>query len=71
VEHGDGESAGVEEAGEPEHGVDVALVREREQEHVPASPDVDGVAGGHGWRCWWRHVFCCCPSSSTSVRECG
>jgi hypothetical protein len=34
----------VEEAGEPEHGVDVALVREREQEHVLAAPTVDSVA---------------------------
>jgi len=31
VEDGDGEAAAVKDAGEPEHGVDVALVREREQ----------------------------------------
>jgi hypothetical protein len=37
----------------------VALVREREQEHVPAAPTVDG---GHGWCGWWRDGFRC-PSS--------
>jgi hypothetical protein len=69
VEHGDGEATGVEEAGEPEHGVDVALVREREQKHVSAAPTVGRVAMcGHGWRWWWRHGFCC-SSSSTVVRE--
>jgi hypothetical protein len=31
VEDGDGEPAGVEHAGEPEHWVDVALVREWEE----------------------------------------
>jgi hypothetical protein len=31
VEDGDGEAAPVKDAGEPEHGVDVALVWEREQ----------------------------------------
>jgi hypothetical protein len=40
VEDGDGEAARVEQAGELEHGVDVALVREREEEHAAA------VAGG-------------------------
>ena len=41
VEDGDGEPARVEEAGELEHGVDVALVREREEQHAAAP-----VAGG-------------------------
>ncbi|PUZ69046.1 hypothetical protein GQ55_2G077500 [Panicum hallii var. hallii] len=41
VKDGDGETARVEEAGELEHGVDVALEREREEQHAAAA-----VAGG-------------------------
>lgn len=36
VEDGDGEATRVEEAGELEHRVNVALVREREQQHAAA-----------------------------------
>lgn len=57
VEDGDREAASVEDAGQPEHGVDMALVRQREQQHVsPATSTVAGAHGraallqGHGWR---------------------
>nr|TKW31280.1 hypothetical protein SEVIR_2G095240v2 [Setaria viridis] len=46
VEDGDGEAARVEEAGELEHGVDMALVREREEQHAP--PPAASSGGGHG-----------------------
>jgi len=65
-EDGDGEAAPVKDSGETEHGVDVALGREREQEHVPAAPTVDG---GHGWCWWWRHGFRC-PSWRALVPLC-
>jgi hypothetical protein len=43
VEDGDGEAARVEEAGELEHRINVALVREREQQHAAVAA---AVAGG-------------------------
>jgi hypothetical protein len=44
VEDGDREAAGVEDAGQTEHGVDVALVRKREQQHVAST--TYAMAGG-------------------------
>ena len=64
VEDGDGEAAGAEDAGEPEHGVDVALVREREQEDVALASALAGRGRGraalHRRRRWWRHVLAEC-----------
>ena len=37
MENGDGKAALVEEAGELEHGVDVAFEREREDQHTAAA----------------------------------
>uniref|UniRef100_A0A0A9FGJ5 Uncharacterized protein n=1 Tax=Arundo donax TaxID=35708 RepID=A0A0A9FGJ5_ARUDO len=50
VEDGDGEATRVEEAGELEHGVDVSLVREREEQHAAAA-----VAGGRV--CYGAHGY--------------
>ena len=61
----------LEDAGEPEHGVDVALVREREQEHVAPT---SAVAGGrvalrrHGWRWWWHRGFAECRAWGVGVQ---
>jgi hypothetical protein len=76
VEDGDGEAAPVKDAGEPEHGVDVALVweREREQYHVAATMSVVGGGGplavrGDGWRRWCCHGFaeCCALAYNSCV----
>jgi hypothetical protein len=48
VQDGDREAAGLQDPGQAEHGVDVALVREREEERAGADAGV--VARRHGGR---------------------